>query len=392
MMERWAFFALAASLGLIQLHIRFEILFGIAAILWLVIVIREKQWPVVPAFFWPLLALAAWTLVSTAFSPDIVHSLGEDKQMVLFLVVPITMRLARRERATSVANVIVAVGALSAFIGIVQFAALGYDNLNNRPPGMLGHYMTYSGVLMLVVCVATARTVFRGREWIWPAVAVPALLVALVMSQSRNAWAGAALAICTLLILKNWRWLIAVPVTAVVVLAFAPDSIRERAMSSFDPNDSTRRDRFAMIESGKLMIADHPLLGVGPNMVPDAYLKKYKTPEAVDPPDNPGSTRAHLHNVPVQLAAERGLPALFAWLAFVVIAIRDLYGYMRRGTVTALAASGLAAMVAMLTAGLFEHNFGDSEFLILFLGIITLPFAAASGLQRPPASTHEHVR
>ena len=30
----------------------------------------------------------------------------------------------------------------------------------------------------------------------------------------------------------------------------------------------------------------------------------------------------------------------------------------------------------MLAAGLFEHNFGDSEFLMLFLILVTLPFAA----------------
>jgi len=43
---------------------------------------------------------------------------------------------------------------------------------------------------------------------------------------------------------------------------------------------------------------------------------------------------------------------------------------------------GLAALVAMLTAGLFEHNFGDSEFLMLFLVIITLPCAAAREQQQ----------
>jgi hypothetical protein len=42
-----------------------------------------------------------------------------------------------------------------------------------------------------------------------------------------------------------------------------------------------------------------------------------------------------------------------------------------------VAAAGLAALVAMLAAGLFEYNFGDSEFLMLFLGLITLPWAAA---------------
>jgi hypothetical protein len=34
-------------------------------------------------------------------------------------------------------------------------------------------------------------------------------------------------------------------------------------------------------------------------------------------------------------------------------------------------------VVSMLAAGMFEYNFGDSEFLMLFLSVITLPFAAA---------------
>jgi hypothetical protein len=37
----------------------------------------------------------------------------------------------------------------------------------------------------------------------------------------------------------------------------------------------------------------------------------------------------------------------------------------------------------MLAAGLFEYNFGDSEFLMLLLVMITLPFAEA----RPPRAS-----
>jgi hypothetical protein len=33
-------------------------------------------------------------------------------------------------------------------------------------------------------------------------------------------------------------------------------------------------------------------------------------------------------------------------------------------------------VVALLTAGLFEYNFGDSEVLMLFLIVVTLPAAA----------------
>jgi hypothetical protein len=41
-----------------------------------------------------------------------------------------------------------------------------------------------------------------------------------------------------------------------------------------------------------------------------------------------------------------------------------------------LAAAALAAVTAMLAAGFFENNFGDSEFLMLFLVLVTVPFAA----------------
>ncbi len=50
--------------------------------------------------------------------------------------------------------------------------------------------------------------------------------------------------------------------------------------------------------------------------------------------------------------------------------------YSADGQHPVLAATALAAVASMLTAGLFEYNFGDSEFLMLFLVLVTLPFAA----------------
>ena len=54
--------------------------------------------------------------------------------------------IARR----SVVDVIVSVGAASAAYGIIQYGLLHYDNLGRRPEGAMSHYMTYSGLLMLV--------------------------------------------------------------------------------------------------------------------------------------------------------------------------------------------------------------------------------------------------
>ncbi len=39
----------------------------------------------------------------------------------------------------------------------------------------------------------------------------------------------------------------------------------------------------------------------------------------------------------------------------------------------------------MIAAGMFEYNFGDSEFLMLFLVLVTLPYAA----ERVPAPAVE---
>ncbi len=138
----------------------------------------------------------------------------------------------------------------------------------------------------------------------------------------------------------------------------------------FDLQDPSNRDRLAMVRIGGAIVRDHPLDGAGPNMIPRIY-DRYRGPDPVNA-QNP-----HLHNVPLQIAAERGLPALAAWLAFVVMCAGGLVRLLRDPAVRTLAATGLAALAAMLSAGLFEYNFGDSEFLMLFLFLITLPFAAA---------------
>jgi O-antigen ligase len=232
------------------------------------------------------------------------------------------------------------------------------------------------------VCAAASRVIFAKRSWLWPAVALPSLLVALVASYTRNAWFGTLAGVGTLLAIRSKRLLVALPV--LILVAGLIPSVRARALESFDPHFPANQDRFAMLEAGVAMVKDHPLFGVGLNMVPKEYLK-YRTADARDSSDAVGpETRSHLHNVPMQIAAERGLPALAAWLWFVVAAGAGLWRLLMHGNQKAVAGAGLAALIAMVVAGLFEHNFGDSEFLILFLAMITLPFAAEPRPQSQP--------
>jgi O-antigen ligase len=384
--ESWAFGLLAASIALVQFNLlTAQVLFGLSALLWLRVAIADGQAPQVPSFFWPLLIYAALTLASACVSVHPELSLIDCKQLILLLFVPMTMRLMRGDRAVRTINLIVALGAAGALVGIVEYALLGFDTENHRPMGLLSHYMTYSGVVMLVLCAAVARLIFHRAPRVWPGIAIPALIVALAVTLARNAWIGAVLAVSVLLALRNWRLVIVVPAVLIVGLAIAPSGIRARAFSIVDPHNPTNRDRVAMLYMGREIVRDHPFFGVGPDMIKVVY-PQYRPSWAVNP------TNPHLHDVPMQIAAERGLPALAVWLWFIVVALRDLTRRLRRGEVPAVSAAGLAAIVAMLGAGLFEYNFGDSEFLILFLGLITLPYAAALPAMAPAASVAARLR
>jgi putative inorganic carbon (hco3(-)) transporter len=175
------------------------------------------------------------------------------------------------------------------------------------------------------------------------------------------------------------------PAAAALFIGLAPAPLTERLYSTFSLEDPTNRDRVAMMRSGVRMIRDHPMTGVGPDAIRLVY--PHYRDELAERQLNP-----HLHNVPLQIAAERGLPALAIWLWFIVVLIRDLARKTRASPTRSLPTAGLAVVVAMLTAGMFEYNFGDSEFLMLFLLLVTLPYAAdRAPATRAPVAAARHA-
>lgn len=375
-LDRATLYGLFAFVAALQFSIAAaETLLALTLVAWAASLIVQRQRPEAPPWFAPLAVYAALTLLSTAFSLDPHTSLGSAKQLVLYLVVPAVFRAARGRHAGTVMYVILTVGAISALVGVAEYGIFGFDNLQNRPRGTLGHYMTYSGLLMMVMVSAAARLLFERRDRIWPALIMPALIVAVVLTFSRNAWVGGCVAIAVLLILKDFRLLALAPVAAGLFFALAPGAIVTRFYSTFDLRDPAVRDRVAMYQAGIEIAKAHPLLGTGPNMVQKVY-PAYRKSTAVEP------TPPHLHDVPLQIAAERGLPALIAWLWFLVTVTIGLVRKLRTDRPRYLAAAGLGVIAAMIAAGFFEYNFGDSEFLLLLLVLITLPYAAS----RPAAT------
>src|SRR5258705_877695 len=292
-LERVTVALLLCFVGSLQISIAAaNVLLALMLVCWMAVLVQEKTLPSVPRFFWPLVAYGAVTLLISAFSVDPRTSIVDDKQLVLFVIVPAVYHIARGERADAVIDVIASVCAASAAYGIIQYGLLHYDNLGRRPEGAMSHYMTYSGLLMLVICAAAARLIFGRRGRVWPALVMPALVVALALTLGRSAWIGASVAIALLLALKDVRLTVVLPVFIAILFAVAPGTVTRRVMSIFDAQEPTNQDRLAMIEIGARIVHDHPLTGVGPNIIPRVYAQ-YRPDYAVNP-INP-----HLHNVPL---------------------------------------------------------------------------------------------
>jgi O-antigen ligase len=226
-----------------------------------------------------------------------------------------------------------------------------------------------------LAAVAATLALARGA---WPGPATGTLLAALALplsgwallaSQTRNAWLGALAGLALVLFLRAPRALWALPVGLGLLLVARPGPVMQRLTFT----DPASVDRYYMWQAGIDMIGDKPVFGQGPGMILASY-PRYRWPQAPNP------VTPHLHDNALQIAAERGLPGLAWWLWLMAAAMGDAWRETRRGSSAPgwVAPAALAVLVAMMVAGLFEYNFGDSEVLIWTLLVAALPY----GLRR----------
>jgi O-antigen ligase len=373
----------------------------------------------------PILAFMVWTLLSASFSPQPVVSHESAKKLLLLALLYLAVdTMADPERREAVLDAALLGGLVLSAGALLQYYFLGFDQVDRRPRSFMGHYMTASGLIMFVLLLGAARLVFgepprrpsrrevgvlggvlagllvllvlqrmdlmamEGERILVAAVAglgahralaparapssglMSALAVllsswALVVSLTRNAWLGALAGLLVMGLMRSLRVLWIVAVAVVVVMVLQPPAVIARLTIT----DLSSRDRWFMWQAGIDMVVDKPVFGQGPRMVESVY-PGYRWPGAPNP------ATPHLHNNVLQIAAERGLPCLALWLWWMAAAIGDAYRELRRGGPGSWAAgAALSALTALMAAGLFEYNFGDSEVLMFALLLSALPYA-----------------
>ncbi len=339
----------------------------------------RRKWIVrAPRFAWFLAAFVVAILVSLAFSSDPAYSLWYLPKPLKFLLVPLIFTYLARRHVIWTLTAILTLLTVSAIYGLLQFYWLLDINLLNRIRGFMSHWMTFSGQVMIALIVLTAWLLLQrqeGRSRTWPVLGWFSLAIltwALLLTYTRNAWLGAIAGVAVILTFFKWRWLVPAGLVLALLLFFFPAQVQDRLLSSFDLTDETVRGRIELAETGARMIAANPLTGVGPMMVPfvaDQYRGNG---------DFPRELYLHLHNSPLQIAAELGLPALLIWLSLWAYLMVDLYRRSRRHRRGSweywFPVSGICLLSGFLVSGLLEFNYGDAELAILLLFFLTAPY------------------
>jgi putative inorganic carbon (hco3(-)) transporter len=352
--------------------------------LWDPAVRAQARWPL----WQPVVAFSAVTVVSAVSSGHPGTALLASKSLLLVAALYVTATVVRdAEDADRFVAGLTLVLTVAAGVGLLQVELCPGPGAPEREPRWLYHrcdrahgffsiYMTLAGVLLLGLLAGLPRLLSGpASRWSWRPVAWLVMLAGLVATYTRSAWIGFGVGVLVVVAaVRRGRWLLVGGLVLLIVGGLAaPYQLRQRVLSIADPQHEGMRERVYMWRSGLAMWRDHPLLGVGPGGVKREY-PRYALPEASK------QRTSHVHNAPLQILVERGILGLAAWVwlwvAFFVFAIRRL----RRLPPTAAAAralvvGSLAAIAGFLVAGLAEHNFGDSEVVMVAWSVMALPWA-----------------
>ena len=340
----------------------------------------------------PLGVYAVIFVVSAAASYEPATSFVELRDLFALATLPLAFLLVKGERqARLVVSCVMLMAVAFAFYGIGQYLSPAYGSIHQRTPGPFSHYMTFSGVLLLCICLFVSRVLLprqqdSGRTRMLITVGLAVVLTAQGLTLTRSAWVATLLAITLGIVIARRRWLIGWAVTAVLVAGLvsisAPDHW-QRFRSIFDLGDPSNYDRLCMVDAGRLMIAERPLFGIGPGLV-ESHYPIYRHPTA------PRLHVVHLHNTFVHLAAERGLLSLAAYLWLMVAGLTLAWRRYaseggRSGARADLYLAVILGIAALNLAGVFEANWRDTEIQRIMLFLLALPVLATPGSKSVPS-------
>lgn len=325
------------------------------------------------------------TLAQAGLQPgDIIQAL--DRRGVR---TPDALRAAiSRMPADAVSNVAIVRGPLSEHL-VMKFDAQTMQHVAaaqlrrgrpNRAEGYFKHWAIYAEVMLQLGLIAWGLLLTRRRRggmlrWLLGGVYVCALLT-VAATQTRSALAAMLIGcFFVLLFIGSWRQraigigvLIAIFVVATIWIQHT------RGMGWINLRDDGSVYRVLMWQDALRLIPQHPWFGIGMESIRQ-YWREW-------------DIRAwriygfhwHFHSTYLQIAVERGLPALAAWLWLVgayLVFLWKLLGRARRAAdwfSQGLVLGALGGFIAFLITGVVQYNLGEEQIsaVLWFVAGLTL--------------------
>jgi O-antigen ligase len=190
-----------------------------------------------------------------------------------------------------------------------------------------------------------------------------------------------------------WRALrgrgrLVVSAAVAVALAFGAFAVwRTRAEGALRLQDESSRLRLAVARVAVARLPLHPFFGHGMDAVKEHWTEW----------GFPGHIKIHTHSTPVQLAFDRGLPALILWLWLLAVfwlmlarGERRLRAAPEEAAAHGLVLGATGALAGFFASSLVNYNFGDAEVALVLWWLMG---TAVSVVERPrPATDDAAVR
>jgi O-antigen ligase len=300
--------------------------------------------------WWPLLALPAY--IALQLLPGPIHSVAPWLTLMQLLrictylavfVVLFEIAAAHPGREWGLLAIPLVYGCAEAVLGLGRHLIRGDDNY---AIGTLGDHSHFAGLMELLLPLALAWAVYRGRLLDW----APAALImgALLHSFSRMGLLASVAAVTAMVMFRTRKLFQTAAATAAltgVILLFAPTGLGERFARIYTYEGFRNDAHLVRWHDTLRLIAERPVFGSGAGSFPIAFA----------PYDTSGKSvsATHADNDYLQLMGEFGAVGTLAMLSLLALALRRC---LRTG-VSNFAALGCAgAMIALLVHSIFEFQ------------------------------------
>jgi hypothetical protein len=253
-----------------------------------------------------------------------------------------------------------------------------------RASGFYGQFVTYAEVLQLIIALAMGLFVSLPIKRSWAGalllVALGGMGGALLLTVTRASWLGCLVSTLLILLLGvGRRAAIIIGVLAIpLILAGLFVLQQKRNVAFIDQADQSTTWRETVWREGfKLLVSKprHLLVGVGMDSIKGHWRQWGMF-------DSGRIPWGHMHSNLLQIALERGVPALIIWLAMLFVYARSIWRslLLSRGGSNAWIERGillgaLGGLAGFFTSGLVHYNWGDSEVVMVLYMIMGLALA-----------------